>query len=160
MRYQEAHDHLMRWSDSFNRLPQLIALHDQMDRVDWLQLLGENWSSCDNIGRHRLALRRLLPPYGPVLEMMDGAELAAYRSLPARLTVFRGCGEINILGACWSLDREVASRFPALSRYKQAKPLLVTATVRRDRVLALKLDRDEAEIITFQARRTAIESLT
>ena len=160
MRYQEAHDHLLRWSDSFNRLPQLIALHDQMDRVDWLRLLGENWSGCDNIGRHRLALRRLLPPNGPVLEMMDDAELAAYQLLPERLTVFRGCGEINMLGACWSLDRNVAARFPTLNRYHQAAPLLVTATVRRDRVLALKLDRDEAEIITFQARRTAIEPLT
>jgi len=107
-----------------------------------------------------LALRRLLPPSGPVLEMMDSAELVAYRSLPARLTVFRGCGEINMLGASWSLDRDVAARFPTLNRYRQTAPLLVTATVRRDRVLALKLDRDESEIITFHARRTAIEPLT
>ena len=92
--------------------------------------------------------------------MMDSAELVAYRSLPARLTVFRGCGEINMLGASWSLDRDVAARFLTLNRYRQTAPLLVTATLRRDRVLALKLDRDESEIITFHARRTAIEPLT
>ena len=105
----------------------LIALHDQMDRPDWVRLLGESWSVCDNIGRHRLALRRLLPPSGPVLEMMDSAEMVAYRSLPARLTVFRGCGEINMLGASWSLDRDVAARFTTLNRYRQTAPLLVTA---------------------------------
>jgi len=160
MKYQDAADHLWRWSNSFNRMAHLIALHDRMDRPDWLRLLGESWSVCDSIGRHRLALRRLLPPSGPVLEMMDSAELVAYRSLPARLTVFRGCGEINMLGASWSLDRDVAARFPTLNRYRQTAPLLVTATVRRDRVLALKLDRDESEIITFHARRTAIEPLT
>lgn len=160
MNYQNAADYLSRCTDSFSRMPQLIALHDQMDQPDWLRLLGENWSCCDNIGQHRLVLRRLLPSSGPVLEMMDAAELIAYRSLPARLTVFRGCGEINMLGACWSLDRDVAARFPTLNRYQQPAPLLVTATVRRDRVLALKLDRDETEIITFQARRTKIEPLT
>lgn len=159
MKYQDAADHLLQWSDSFSRMPKLIALHDQMGRADWLRLLGENWSSCDNIGRHRLALRRLLPPNGPVLEMMNAAELAAYQLLPARLTVFRGCGEANMLGSCWSLDREVAARFPTLNRYCQSAPLLVTAAVRRDHVLALKLDRDEAEVITFQARRTALDPL-
>jgi hypothetical protein len=159
MDYREASDYLYR-CDSFGRLPKLLELHHQMQPDEWLRVVGEQWSGCDNIGTHRLALRRLLPASGPVPEMMTDEEQAAYFALPDRLTVFRGCGEINMLGACWSLDREVAARFPTLNRYRQAAPLLVTATVRRDRVLALKLDRDEAEIITFQARRTAIEPLS
>lgn len=44
-----------------------------------------------------------------------------------------------------------------LHRYRQAEPLLVTATVPRDRVLAVKLDRNEAEVVTFDARRVAVE---
>jgi hypothetical protein len=55
--------------------------------------------------------------------------------------------------------REVAARFPTLNRYRQAEPLLVTATVRRDRVLAVKLGRGELELVTFHARRVAVEPL-
>ncbi len=44
-------------------------------------------------------------------------------------------------------------------RYRAERPLLVTASVLKRRVLAIKLDRDEAEIITFAARRTAVEML-
>lgn len=158
MNYQEAADHL-KWCDSFTRLPQLIALHSCMAPADWLRLLGDEWTVCDNIGRYRLELRRLLPRTGPVLEMMTGEEQAAYRSLPERLTVFRGCGINNMLGACWSLAPGVAARFPTLNRYRQSEPLLVTATVKRERVLAVKLDREEVEIITFMARRTAVSAL-
>jgi hypothetical protein len=150
---------LMRWGDHYSRLPLLLALSDRMERHEWLQLLGSEWSSCDNIGPHRLRLRALLPPAGPVLELMEPAEADAYRALPDRLTVYRGCGAQNLLGACWSMERETAARFPLLHRYRQARPLLVTATVRKAHVLAVKLDRQEAEIITFRARRVSIEPL-
>ena len=150
---------LMRWGDHCSRLPLLLALADRMERREWLQLLGREWSSCDNIGPHRLQLRALLPPAGPVPELMESAEADAYLALPDRLTIYRGCGERNLLGASWSLERETAARFPLLHRYRQARPLLVTATVRKAHVLAVKLDRQEAEVITFRARRVAVEPL-
>jgi hypothetical protein len=150
---------LMRWGNHYSRLPLLLALADRMERREWLQLLGRAWSSCDNIGPHRLQLRTLLPPAGPVPELMESAEADAYLALPDRLTIYRGCGERNLLGASWSLERETAARFPLLHRYRQARPLLVTATVRKAHVLAVKLDRQEAEIITFRARRVSIEPL-
>lgn len=59
----------------------------------------------------------------------------------------------------WSLSREVAARFPLLNRYRQARPLLVTGTVPRHRILAVKLERNEAEIITFAACRVSVEAL-
>jgi hypothetical protein len=150
---------LLRGCDSYSRLPQLLELADRMERHEWLQLLGSVWSSCDNIGPHRLQLRALLAPAGPLLELMEPAEADAYWALPDRLTVYRGCGAQNLLGASWSLERETAARFPLLHRYRQAHPLLVTATVRKAHVLAVKLDREEAEIITFRARRLSIEPL-
>lgn len=150
---------LLGWCDSYSRLPQLLELAGRMERREWLQLLGREWSSCDNIGPHRLQLRALLPPAGPVPELMESAEADAYLALPDRLTIYRGCGERNLLGASWSLERETAARFPLIHRYRQARPLLVTATVRKAHVLAVKLDRQEAEIITFRARRVSIEPL-
>ena len=79
--------------------------------------------------------------------MMDEPERAAYRKLPKVVRMFRGCGPRNRKGFCWSLEREVAEKFPSLSRYLQAKPMLLTGEVSRDKVIALQLSRDEAEII-------------
>jgi hypothetical protein len=47
---------------------------------------------------------------------MESAEADAYRALPDRLTIYRGCCERNLLGASWSLERETAARFPLLHR--------------------------------------------
>ncbi len=49
---------------------------------DWHTLLGEAWNICDNIGAHRNLLRRMLPPSGPVRQMMNADEPAAYDALP------------------------------------------------------------------------------
>jgi hypothetical protein len=121
--------------------------------------VGSEWSCCDNIGQYRLLLRWLLPEEGPIPELMDPNERAAYDALPDRLTVYRGCGTSNKLGLSWSLDRQIAARFPFLNRYRQADPLLVTGKVHKRHVLAVKLDRDESEVITFRARRAAVEQL-
>jgi len=142
---------------SYSRLDELLSLFREMTYPDWLTVCGENWSGCDNIGAARLLLRQLLPARGPVAPMMATPECMAWEALPERLTIYRGCGPSNMLGASWSLSREVAARFPFLNRYRQDEPLLVTATVRKDRVLALKLDREEAEVVTFDARRVAVE---
>ncbi|MEB3360796.1 MAG: hypothetical protein VKI42_01575 [Synechococcaceae cyanobacterium] len=147
------------WADSYSRMAALLDLYRETPYREWMALLGEHWPSCDNIGRHRLLLRQLLPEHGPVIEMMTAEELDQYNALPDRLTVFRGCGPNNMLGASWSLSRDVAASFPMLNRYRQAEPLLVTAKVKRESVLAVKLDRDELEIITFGARRICVAPL-
>jgi hypothetical protein len=43
------------------------------------------------------------------------------------------------------------------SRYRVSDPVLVTATVRKQDVVAVKLDRQEEEIITFKAQGAAKE---
>jgi hypothetical protein len=147
------------WADSYSRMAAVLDLYREMPCTEWLALLGEHWTSCDNIGRHRLLLRLLLPDHGPVIEMMTAEELDQYHALPDRLTVFRGCGPDNMLGASWSLSQEVAASFPFLNRYRQAEPLLVTGKVKKQSVLAVKLDRKELELITFQVRRVSVAPL-
>jgi hypothetical protein len=156
---QEASDRLIRCC-SYSRLDCLFDLFRELSYEDWLAVLGKHWSGCDNIGPSRLALRQLLPDRGPVAGMMTLQECAAWEALPERLTVYRGCGPVNMRGASWSLSQDVAAQFPFLNRYRQTEPLLVTATVRRDRVLAVKLGRQELEIVTFDARRVAVEPIT
>jgi hypothetical protein len=80
------------------------------------------------------------------------------RGLPARVTIYRGCSPVNATGLSWSLDPAIAAKFPTHARYSPPDgqpPLLVTATVARSRIVAVKLDRDEDEVITCHARPVA-----
>ncbi len=150
---------LLGWQDSYDRLTWLLDNALRIERPHWLRLLGEEWEGFDGIGASRRVLRLHMPERGPVPEMMTIEEAMAWEALPERITAYRGCGPLNMLGASWSLSREVAAHFPTLMRYQQAEPLLVTARVRRDRVLAVKLGRGELELVTFHARRVAVERL-
>lgn len=144
-------DRALRFCNSYNRLPTLLDLHPRAIKSEWLALLGRKWSSCDNISEHLHDLLHVLPWYAPITEMMTEIEVDAYQALPDIVTVYRGAGRINRMGASWSLDKEVARRFPTLNRYQQNTPMLYTARVRKERILAVKLDREEAEVITFDA---------
>lgn len=149
---------LQRWGDSYSTLDYLVRLHPSMDRDEWLTLVGEVWTCADNVSEHLEDLKNMLPRR-TAKQMMDLSEISKLRTLPSNVTIYRGCGEVNIDGACWSLDRAIASRFPTLARYRADVPLLITATVLRKEIIAVKLDRDEAEVITFSARVQSITRL-
>jgi hypothetical protein len=149
----QAKSYTTRWADSFNRMGMVLSLRNRMDEGDWLTLLGEEWDTCDNIWQHMHELRRVLGSVGPLLPMMTPEEQVVYAALPNRLTIYRGCSARRLTGASWSLDREVARRFPSLNRYRVEDPVLVIAKVWKHDVLAFKSAREEQEIITFKARR-------
>jgi hypothetical protein len=90
---------------------------------------------------------------------MTPEESSVFDALPSALIVYRGAGERNKNGASWSLSKEVADRFPRGPRYSVADPTLYSAHVQKDRVLAVKLARKEAEVITFAARIFAAERI-
>ena len=121
---------------------------------DWLRELGEQWSGFDNVSAYadELAEAVYMHHHGlePIEGMMNETELEGFEQLPEILTVYRGCYALNKWGFCWSLDRAVAERFPYLGRYAgEGRPLLIKGSIPKSEVAALKLDRSEAEIITF-----------
>ncbi len=128
-----------------------------MKRAEWLRLLGDEWTGCDRISRYRPELKEVLGTSGPIREMMAPEENAAYDQLPERVTCYRGCDASCLLGVSWSLDKALANSFPFQNRFYARNPVLVTAVVRKDRILAVKLDRNETEIVTFLARRANVE---
>ena len=144
----------MVWADSYDRLPTMLEWAWLCDSGDWLRELGEQWSGFDNVGMYADELADAVGNHHwdayPIKAMMNAEELEAFNQLPEVLTVYRGCYAINKWGFCWSLDRGVAERFPFLNRYDaEGRPLLVKATLQKSQVAALKLDRSEAEIVTF-----------
>lgn len=147
-------------ANSHTRLGVVLLLAERMRWDLWLRLLGEMWTSFDTVCRHLDDLFWWIgDSRGTSPEMMTKDERAALAALPELVTIYRGCGSVNKNGICWSLDRAVAARFPTLNRYRVPDPMLLTATVPRDLIVALKLDREEQEVITFDAQVVSEESL-
>jgi hypothetical protein len=85
---------------------------------------------------------------------MTKDEFTAFDALPDKITIYRGCGPRNKAGWSWSLSREKAVRFPFMSRYWSDKPTLLTATISKWRAAALKLERNEQEVIVIELPET------
>lgn len=60
----------------------------------------------------------------------------------------------------WSLDKDVAARFPFLNRYKVDDPALFIAEVMKEDIFALKGDRQEVEAIILKAKIVEIAPLS
>lgn len=157
----------LKFSNSYSRLPDLMGMVWRLEWAEWLTLLGQEWSGCDNIAQHADALLDETPladvwqqPAALRHWLMTDDERAALGALSDTVTIWRGCYAHNKWGLSWSLDRAVAARFPFTHRYRQeGQALLVKATVRRDDVLALKLDRNETEIIAYRPKHVSTSHL-
>jgi hypothetical protein len=133
-----------------NRWPGPFSEQEEKQLSDWFTALGENWTGCDTIAQHKGALRLLFVFHKPMWRlMMDEGENKFFASLPDKVTIYRGCGPENRDGLSWTLDRDVARIFPTLNRYHQKMPLLITTTVSKKQIVAVKLDREESEVIAL-----------
>ena len=140
---------------SYNALPVALDLHAKMHQSDWLALLRKHWTRFDNVTQYLNELKQLIPD-GNVKPLMDDSELAALEKLPKRITVYRGCDFASMYGLCWTLDKSIAMDFVVMNRYRREVPVLVTATVFKRQITALKLERGEQEVI---AKYPQIESV-
>ena len=144
-----------KWADSYARLPVLLNLAPSTRCGKevwntWFSALGDEWSGCDNIGVHKASLYRLMVKHRDCWpHMMTDDERAILAALPGTVTVFRGCGPENKLGLSWSLSREVAERFPFSHRYRTTEPRILTARVPKKRIVGIKTDRSEDEVIAL-----------
>lgn len=152
----------LRWCNSFERLPEVLAMRRLMSAPDWWRLLGAEWDGFDNVGAHRDRLRGYLAKANASNRraMMRSQEARALAAMPEMLTVYRGCHDINADGLCWSLSREIAERFPTLNRYRRAgdTPLLITGKVPKS-LAVLKLCRKEREIVSAHVSHLAREAI-
>jgi hypothetical protein len=153
MNFEQARE-AVRYAHSYNRANIILDLYEQMQRSDWLRILCDEWESTDNLSTLRHRFKNALGSQGPLLEMMTPGEQLRYDALPLEVTVYRGCSIFDkraggIHGMSWTLSLEVAKKFPTLKRYMVSYPVVYRANVKKSRVLAVKLSRDEEELITF-----------
>lgn len=155
----------LRFANSYSRA-RILLEHCPLFRtgrvvgIEWFYLLGENWSSCDNIGEFRDIFKTIFLKASPrqLQAMMNEDERKAWCELPEKIEAFRGCEENDNTGLSFSLSKDIASTFPFLNRYFAEKPSLITAIIPRERAV-LKLDRNEAEIISSNFTITRREPL-
>jgi hypothetical protein len=152
----DVRDWLRKNYGSHERLPVLLDVADDevMNFDDWLTLLGEEWLYFDNVGIHKdrlfdLVSEMVLDIETVIPQMMCPKERVAFDALPEQIKIYRGCGPRNMFGFSWSLDREIAAKFPFMRRYSTDQPRLLTATISKSRVAALKLERGEREVVVF-----------
>jgi hypothetical protein len=103
-----------------------IGRRKELPPSKWWQVLGREWSACDDIWRYAFWLKakfRTSPQLR--LNMMNSAKRAIYDSLPEILTVYRGCFLKNQRGMSWTLDLEVAKKFPAATLRCEVKGTFV-----------------------------------
>jgi hypothetical protein len=166
----EAAQDALHYCNSFNRLPTLIAIWlgscGDISAEEWLRLLGEEWTCCDNIAQYVGYDEEVSLWDTPLAEVLSGdldgspmmtpEERLAFAALPDEVEVWRGCYEHNKWGLSWSLDRDTAAKFPAQHRYRhEGQPILVRAVAKKRDIAALKLDRGEAEVITHRPRHVS-----
>jgi hypothetical protein len=138
-----------------------------LQQREWLAVVGEEWTCIDGergelvqllrTARWRAAKRG--EDFWPAL--MQHREREALDALPKRFTVYRGCYRgINEHGCSFSLRRSIAEKFAGPDAYLRyridgADAIVLAIEVDRDDC-ALKLDRNELEVIAFvDARRSA-----
>jgi hypothetical protein len=151
---KDVHRWLYRFFDSEERLGALLSVNSEMEMGDWLNVLGEGWTGFDYITQHSLDLIDVLISQNvvydyPITPMMSLEERRAFDALPDEITIYRGCGPGNKFGYSWTLDRSIAERFPFYHRYMTKYPTLLTMTIKKGRVAALKLGRKEQEIVVI-----------
>ena len=151
----QAREWVFRCCGSSQKMDALFYLEGEMDFPDWLVLLGDLWTSCDNIGLYKddifgILEDSLMDPLTMIPGLMDDEEKAAFAALPDEITIYRGCGPRNKCGMSWSLNCDIAIRFPFYGRYRSDCPTLLTAVIKKTRAAAIKLSRNEQEIIVFE----------
>jgi len=141
----------LRYCHSYNRMGEVVSLYDERPPDVWWKVLGYEWGTCDDIYCYTDWLSPRFKRCSRLrLNMMSKEDRAVYHTLPDTLTIHRGCYAENAYGMSWTLDKDLATKFPALNRYYRhgEQPLVLTRTIPK-RECVYHNSRDEQEIITW-----------
>lgn len=149
------------YCSSYELLPELLDLYGTRAKASWFRLLGQNWSSCDNVGLYAKFLDPIFNAAQPheIHAMMTAKERKAWGALPNEVVAYRGCYQVNRVGFSYSLNEETARKFPNLQRYKLPGHIPILRKVRLPKTeVVLKLDRNEEEVIAISRHTVRVIS--
>lgn len=114
--YEEANKFLAI-IDSFLRAELLYKMYYLLsDKLEWLKLFGEYWTSCDSCSLYSKEYNKILKSFDiDVIKqtIYTDSDLKFHNSLPDLITVYRGTflDPRFIDGISWTTDKSVADRF-------------------------------------------------
>jgi hypothetical protein len=147
---------------SEKRAAEMLPLVSNAVPETFLKIFFAVWPYCDRVSAADNAsllclLAKASSQVSQVAYLSD-ANRAFLQTLPTNITVFRGCSKCRVDGLSWTTDKEVAKGFARGHRaIVVVDPVLVTAKVRKDDVLAVFTDRAEFELICVPAQILRIE---
>ena len=128
------------------RVEAFIKIADKLSDTDYWRLLSDVWIDTENQYAYINAWKKLLASKRSNRHyMMTEEEDNTLRSLPAKVTIYRGCQKgINEDGLSWTLDKSKAEFFA--NRFGK-KGIILERTVSKNDIVAVLLGRGESEVI-------------
>jgi len=165
--YEQKLKDLRKWEEQGNwfrylfvfqkpyRLTEFVYLENEYstayfsDQEFW-KIAGWLWTDTDNHWQNVRPWITVLRSERDSKEcFMNTEEQEFLKSLPDEVTIYRGCfKKINEEGLSWTLDESVAKKFSGYSRERENwTPIIKTQTVSKERIFAVKLGRQESEVV-------------
>ena len=137
--------------NSEQRAGELLSLLNRAAPKEFWQSFLVHWSGCDRTWEYTARWLRLLgKTSGKVsgYHYYDNSCRAFFDDLPELVTVYRGCSRERVNGISWTTDKSVAKGFAQGHRsIRVPNPVLATAKVAKNEILAAMVDRQEREVI-------------
>jgi hypothetical protein len=128
------------------RLNAFLEIQDQLTDTQYWRLLADTWIDTENAWQNRAKWRKLFDSERPSSNyLMNETEDNAMRSLPEKVTIYRGSSFNNEKGLSWTLSKEKAEFFA--QRFAQRRGKVYEQEVSKDQILALFFGRGESEVI-------------
>jgi hypothetical protein len=147
-----------------------VALWSRIPKTERSDVLAAAISGGDLPSKEWKALCRMLAELlneGRRCFDCDAAK-SAYEALPTFVTIYRGTVEAELdgprYGVCWTLSHEKAVWFATQHgrfRNTRSRPIVLRASVPRERLAGLLCDRDESEVLVVPEHigRVSVERL-
>jgi hypothetical protein len=162
--YAEAVSDYLSLLSSERRAPEMVALLERASPESYWKVFLTHWPNCDDTsalkGQLLSQLQRAASAATPIQHYSD-EQRAFFESLPQVVTVYRGCSRQRIAGISWTTEAEIAIQFAHGHRQIPVPdPVIVTAEIDKNDILAVFTDRSENEIICTPSRILKIENFT
>ncbi len=129
------------------RFDAFINVVEQLSDKDYWELLSNAWTDTENAWQNLAMWKELFNSKRPEKRRLMGEESYYYFSkLTDEVTLYRGCQRgVNETGLSWTFDKDKAKFFA--KRLNKGSPIIIQATVNKNQVCAVLLDRGEQEAI-------------
>ena len=139
----------------------MISLLNRAEPKEFWESFLSHWSGCDRTWEDNDRWLRLLRRASRKVRASlyyKTAALAFFDDLPDLVTVYRGCSRERVKGIAWTTVKNVAKGFAEGHRaIRIPNPVLATAKVAKNEILAVIVDRSECEVIYRPQHLTRIE---